>query len=234
MPRRKPLSGSAAALAALRREAAKGGEGPDGRLPAVAALAARDGLDRRSVRRALEVLEAEGSVWRGAGDALFLAPAARLEDDAPWVGDELQEARLMLEPRLAALAAERAGPADVARLRGLAARVASAADADGLGLWDAALHRAIARAARNPWLLNAYMALDERRAVAVPPALASRRTPVEAAWSDAAAQEHRDVIDAVAARDPDAAEAAMRAHLVSSRERLAAALGLAPESAAQA
>jgi GntR family transcriptional repressor for pyruvate dehydrogenase complex len=53
----------------------------------------------------------------------------------------VMEARMALEPEMAALAARRATAEDVARMRELADRTARATDADGAELWDGALHR---------------------------------------------------------------------------------------------
>ncbi|MEM1314563.1 MAG: FCD domain-containing protein [Pseudomonadota bacterium] len=237
MPRRRPPSRSYQAVAALREALAPERLDPQGRLPGPAALMERHGLDKRSLRRAFEVLEAEGQIWRGAGGAWFASEPAPdpapppVREAAEPEADALLEARLAIEPGLAAKAARRAVPRDVARLRGIAARVAAAADADGLAVWDAAFHRVIAQTAGNSWLVQAYMALDARRAAFAPEALAARRTPDEAAWSDAIAQEHRALIDAIAAGDPEAAEAAMTAHLVAAQAREAKAIAASPPDA---
>ena len=138
----------------------------DGRVPPERELSQRFGVSRRAVRRALEVLEAEGLVWRHQGKGTFLGqpppPTAGLV--AALSPEAAMEARLALEPAMAALAAERASPGDVARLRGLAERTGRAEGADAAELWDGALHRLVARLAGNPLLAAAFATIDELRA----------------------------------------------------------------------
>jgi DNA-binding FadR family transcriptional regulator len=119
--------------------------------------------------------------------------------------DELFEARLLIEPALAALAAARADAAQVAVMRAVLDnpdRVAT----------DVALHRLVADAAGNAVLAALLQTLStlgqaSRALTATRPGML-RRT----------AAEHRAIVDAIDRRDPDAARAAMTEHL----ERVAA------------
>jgi DNA-binding FadR family transcriptional regulator len=196
----------------------------DGRLPAERDLAAELELGRRAVRRALEALEVEGLVWRRQGKGTFAGqppdPAGLLAARQAGEADPMavMEARLCLEPGLAALAARRAGPEDVARLRGLARRTSLAADAPQAELWDGALHRLLARIAGNPILLTTFSFLDEVRLGADWQARRHRaRTPETQALYD---RQHGAIVDAVARAEPDAAERAMREHLMALRNAL--------------
>lgn len=108
-----------------------------GKLPTERALADEFGVGRRAVRRALEVLETEGLIWRRQGSGTYVGqPRDGLDRH---VGDilgktdfmEVMEVRLRIEPPLAQLAALRAKPADVERLHELVDRIAASADADG-------------------------------------------------------------------------------------------------------
>ncbi len=189
----------------------------DGRLPPERALAARLGVGRRAVRRALEALEAEGLIWRrqGKGTFLGLAPdptGALAADIAGETGAlDMMEARLCIEPALAAMCARRATPADIERMRNLAQRVMTARDAHSIELWDGGLHRMIARTAGNRPLLTAFALLDEIRASDAWTRLRSRAR--SAVTMQVTGREHDAVIDAIEAGDPAAAEAAMRTHL---------------------
>ncbi|MDF2234288.1 FCD domain-containing protein [Albimonas sp. CAU 1670] len=217
---------SGRALVALRALLAAGVERPDGRLPSEAALARQLGVGRRALRRALEVLEAEGQVWRNRADALFVNLPAHREPALDLVRG-LLEARLRLEPELAALAALRARPEDLRRMRLCAQREIAAGDVDAAELWGGAVHRQIALAAANPGLLAAFDALDAARAAS------TWRDAVEAAdWRDFAgphsASDHDAVIDAIASGDGEAAAAAMRAHLLTVAERTEIAEAPAP------
>lgn len=145
------------------------GLGQDGRLPTERDLSRRFAIGRRTVRRALEEMEADGLIWRRQGKGTF---AGRPKDTASRLAAEIMdgsnsvevmEARLCIEPELAALAAIRALPDDLLRLRHLAHRRFDPADSRSTEIWDSAFHGAIAAAARNRPLLTAFAALDEIR-----------------------------------------------------------------------
>ena len=193
-------------------------------LPTERELAEQIGVGRRAVRRALEVLEAEQRIWRRQGAGTFLGaephhPERHLKK-LPEVSNmlEVMEVRLRLEPALAQLAALRATPADIARMRDLAAKVAAADDMDSRELWDGALHRAIAKVAGNKLFLALFDVVDRVRQDE------TWRHVREALRTEAQLSlyksQHIDVLDAIERRDPAAAEKAMRQHLLALQERL--------------
>lgn len=195
----------------------KGLNAPDGRLPTERDLSEAMGVSRRAVRRALESLEAEGLIWRRQGKGTFAgqAPDPTGVLAAEIVGDttimEVMEARLCIEPALAAMCARAALPADIARLRNLAARTMTATDPDSIELWDSALHRLIARTAGNKPLFTAFALIDEIRGNQNWRGLRSTaRNPDTLRVSD---HEHHTIIDRIEAGDAPGADAAMRAHL---------------------
>ena len=135
----------------------------DSRLPTERQLAESLGISRRSVRRALEVLEAEGLVWRRQGAGTFAGPRPDTLTEHEGLEanfSEVMEVRLRLEPQLAQLAALRASPGAIARMRDLIVRLEDSDDADGRELWDSALHREIARAAGNRFFLMIFDSMD--------------------------------------------------------------------------
>ena len=205
------------ALAELRRLIAAGATADGGRLPTERDWAQRLGVGRTVVRAALEVLEEEGLIWRRQGKGTFLGqppdPHGVIAADIVETVDAtaIMEARLCIEPALAALAAERATGADVERLTRLVDHVVSSADGDTAELWDGALHRLIARIAGNPIMLTAFQLVDEVRLR--DDWLAMRAHARSAASLAASEQEHRAIVAAIAARDAAGASAAMRAHL---------------------
>lgn len=201
----------------------------DGRLPTERELAAELGFGRRSVRRALDILEREGLIWRRQGKGTFAGqPPDPTEELVSRIAPEVDplvamEARLCIEPALADLCARRATAEDVARLRQLAERVAFPSDATSAELWDGALHRLIARIAGNRVMLTAFTLIDEVRVGAEWQAKRHRaRTPETMALYDG---QHRRIIDAIEARNGDRAAAAMREHLTSLSENLRQSLG---------
>ena len=208
-------------VAALRRQLQAmidaGPALPDGRLPTERELSEIAGVSRRKVRRALEELEADALIWRRQGKGTFagVAPDPTQVLAAEIVGEtdfiEVMEARICIEPTLAAMCAGRAGPGAVERMRDLARRTAAAVGPEEMELWDGALHRLIARTAGNRPLLTAFAMLDEIRNDESWRELRARARSVETLKVNDVA--HRAIIDAIAAGQAAAAEAAMRAHL---------------------
>lgn len=197
------------------------------RLPTESALVAEFGVSRTVVREAISKLQAAGRVVTRHGVGTFVAEAAEGWDFRvqPHERGTLQDVIAVLELRIgveseaAALAAMRRTPEQLAAMR-------AALDAFGQAVEqgrdavasDFQFHRELARAAHNPH----FEALMDSFGTQVIPR--ARLTPH---LSDAAHQaylrrvntEHESILDAVAAQDPDSARAAMRTHLVNSRER---------------
>lgn len=228
----------------LRAQIVSGGIGVGEKLPSEAALIAEHGVSRTVVREALSRLQADGLIRtrRGSGSYALTPPArpgTTTADDAAPAPRTPAERRALLEYRIA-LESEAAGLAarrrDVARLRlldealtGLAAAGDHPADAVEQ---DFAFHRELAAAAQNPHLLRAIDALGPAMIAMPAPRLAREAEEHDASQaSDGAGRspgarhrqvvaEHRAVLDAVAEQDPQAAAAAMRAHLSATRRRL--------------
>jgi DNA-binding FadR family transcriptional regulator len=147
----------------------------DGRIPPERTLASELGVGRRSVRRALDVLEQEGRIHRHQGRGTFidiragatlpvpgaaasaharLSLGAALESVLDYTNPlEVIEVRLATEPAMARLAALRASQSEIKRLTSLAAKTRTANDADGYERADSLFHRTIAEAARNTLFL---------------------------------------------------------------------------------
>jgi len=193
-------------------------------LPTERELAELIGVGRRAVRRALEVLEAEGRIWRRQGAGTFIGaephhPERHLKKLPEMTNMlEVMEVRLRLEPALAQLAALRATAADVDWMRTLAAKVAAADDTDGRELWDSALHRAIAAVAGNTLFLALFDVVDRvRQDETWRHVREALRTQESVAHYTC---QHDEVLDAIERRDPQAAERAMREHLMDLQQRL--------------
>ena len=189
----------------------------DGRLPTERDLSESMGVGRRAVRSAMDSLLAEGLIWRQQGKGTFAGqpPEKTQILAAEIVGEtnfsDVMEARLCIEPTLAAMAAKHALPADIDRMRALARRTLEAGDMESIELWDSALHRLIARTARNKPLLTAFSMIDEIRGNEKWQAYRSKARSLETLKvSDS---EHHAIIDQIEAGNPQAAETAMRRHL---------------------
>lgn len=212
------------ALRQLRILLDEGRFAADQRLPPERHLAAQIGIGRRALRRALEVLEAEGRIWRHQGKGTFLGPRpvhteTGLEELSNRTNPlEVMDVRLEIEPILARLASLRASNGDVERLLHLAEKTASSTDADGYELWDSALHRAIAEAAGNSLLLAIFDMIDRIRQDTNWQVLRERARSKDRL--SAYVEQHRHVIAAISQREAHAAERAMREHLEAVRESL--------------
>jgi GntR family transcriptional repressor for pyruvate dehydrogenase complex len=204
-------------LAQLRMLIAQETSRPDTPLPTERELVLRLGVSRRVLRRALSVLEKEGRIWRRQGKGTFVGPAASMP--ASSLGRmssrtnffEVMEVRLQIEPPLAQLAALRASGDQVAMLRRLAAAARVNAAADELELWDSAFHRCIAEAGGNRLFLDLFELVEAiRRDAAWRRYRDKARTPEKLAVY---LQQHRDLAEAIAARDAAAAGRIMRQHV---------------------
>lgn len=209
---------SCVALELLRDILAKPGAAPGLKLPTERELSVQLGVGRRAIRRALEVLEAEGLVWRRHGAGTFTGPPPKVHDvsaNSVTVGPatllNVIEARMALEPSLARIAAVRAAPDVLVRIAACIERIEVAQDVDSADLWDSALHREIAQATGNPLLLglfdriNAWRHNDGIRRLRMG---VRRKTGTGHAQKD-----HRRILAAMQAGDGAAAAQAMRDHL---------------------
>ncbi len=211
---------SAVALERLRAILVSLSGAPGQKLPTERDLAAQLGVGRREIRRALEVLEAEGSIWRRQGSGTFTGPPqdmplAQADTVSPSPAGlvNLIEARLALEPSLARLAAQRASPAILRRIATCIDRIDSAKDVDSADLWDSALHREIAQAAANPLLLSLFDRLNVWRhdkGLLRLRTNINNRHRINVGYPQT---EHRRILAAMEEGDGAAAAQAMRDHL---------------------
>jgi DNA-binding FadR family transcriptional regulator len=188
---------------------------PGERLPSERELARRLGVGRASLREALAALQLRGALETrpGAGSYVVGPPAgdgAVPPDASP---SDLLEARLVLEPQAAALAARRAGPdADAERL--LDAMDAAEAQRDRAG-WndgDRRFHRRLAALTGNPVLA----ALADQVAALMDQPLWQRLRDDSIARPGRArihAAEHRMIYEAIVDGDAEAAAFYARQHL---------------------
>ncbi|MBV9579493.1 MAG: FadR family transcriptional regulator [Chloroflexi bacterium] len=195
---------------------------PGEHLPSEKALAEQLGVSRNAVREALRGLESVGllEIRRGAGGGAFVRQASsRLLNDALYTvlrleGFEvhhLHEARLLLEPGVAAAAAERATPLGVAELERTLERSHAALAAGGPMAMAIDLHGHLARMTGNPiveLLLGLLTDLLETSRTL-------RASPIDTspAAGEHVLSQHRAIVEAIASRAPARAESLMRAHL---------------------
>ena len=213
------------AIVALKAFIAAGGYSPGDRLPSERDLIGSLGMSRNTLRKALDALERDGAIWRHVGKGTFVAAhggnsatgsLAELSQQVTPV--QLMRARIALEPAIAREAAIHASDEAVTRLKVASDRCVQAPDWDDYEAQDDALHRAIAEATDNVLLLSLFDQLNQvRRAVAWNTVVRQSNRP---ARDHTSFSEHEKLIAAIEARDPNAAQDAMRIHLGSVTKRL--------------
>lgn len=186
-------------------------------------LARQLGVSQTPIRDALNRMEADGLVVRVPNAGYRIPPQItrnRFED--------MVEVRLLLEPAAARRAAERATKAQVEGLRRMIDEMAELVEGDGqvaygdFGLRDAALHDLVARAAGNELVREALARLHAH--------VHLFRLVYDTQVTFLAMGEHEEILNAIAARDADAAAYAMRRHILLSRDRFRVLLDSAKNS----
>jgi len=211
-------------VAHVERSIYDGGLQPGQKLPPERQLARDLKASRVAVREALRTLELRGlvEVRQGSTGGYFV----REVDERPLVRDfttlfrlgrvsraQLIEARRLIEPEVAFLAAQRATDADVKTL--LAAVEQRAAAGADSRRFDLDFHRLLAEAARNPVHSVVIHALMRLEAEVVVPTL--RFTDADNAELESA---HRRILEAIAARKAGEARAIMATHIEDVQARL--------------
>jgi DNA-binding GntR family transcriptional regulator len=197
------------------REAILSGRLKPGARLSVPELARQLGVSRTPVREGLLVLEREGlAVARATpGLAVIAGDAADMRD--------LLDVREGLEAIAARRAAERMTEAEIAALQAAIETHAAALEAGDLAAHvelDARFHQLVRQGARNPRLERQLTQIEQQGRV-LNMALSRAR-----GWSaKAVIRDHAAIAAAIAARDPDAAERALRRHVERTRSFYAAA-----------
>ncbi len=208
------------ALGALRAFIADGAYGSGDRLPPERELMGALGMSRSTLRRGLDALEREGAIWRHVGKGTFVSEAGH---GVTGIAGQLtpvrmMRARLSIEPAVTREAAINASAEAVARIRLAVERAEAAPTWADYETQDDLFHRAVAMASDNILLVSLFDQLNQvRRAVAWGAVVRDDARPPRDHPSFA---EHHAIAGAIAARDPAAAQDAMRRHIGSVSARL--------------
>jgi len=222
--------------AALRQEIDSGALAVGQQLPPERELAERHGLARNTLRRVLQVLEDEGLLERHVGRGTFvraLSPAAgalaprapgaamgpdfslRLRGASP---ADLMEVRLVIEPQVAALAASRATAEDIQAIEQALRQSIAAKGLAEFEHWDAALHLAIFKSAKNAIMTAWCEAINQVRNEPDWYRLKKRSvTPERRIGYD---RDHTEIVAALKDRDPETARKSLFRHLSHVRDSL--------------
>jgi len=202
---------------AIKARIAAGGWVAGQRLPSISQLAQEYRVGTGSVREAVRVLASAGMIRVEHGRGMFvsepLAPApgdayAQLRDIGAGSILALSEARRILEPELAALAAERGTDHDLWAIREQALTMERlVAAGEDHGVPDLQFHQQIALAAHNPVLARMMEGVNELLRV-------SRAiTSAQASMTQRAVRYHLLIADAICDRNVVQARLLMLAHI---------------------
>lgn len=196
------------------------------KLPTEAALVEQFSVSRTVVREAVSRLKSLGLVDSRQGSGVYVKEVgfSPLNFDAKHVASkqaviQMAEVRRALEAEVAALAAQRRTQADVKRIRQSIAALDKAVQAGGDGVdEDVQYHRAIAEAARNPFLIGTleYLGQFLRGATRVTRANEARRADFARQVRD----EHAIISHAIEAGDAAAARKAAARHMDNAIRRI--------------
>jgi GntR family transcriptional regulator, transcriptional repressor for pyruvate dehydrogenase complex len=201
------------------------------KLPTEAEIMGAFGVSRTVVREALSKLQAGGQVHTRHGIGTFVVdkgqstPFSITPDQLATLQDvvAMLELRIGLETETAALAAQRRTAQNLDVMRQALTEFATTVDA-GLEAVaaDVRFHLEIARATHNAHFADVMTAMGvgmipraRLDAAKAPPVMSPERRD----FLRRVNAEHESIFDAIAAQDSDGARAAMRTHLVNSRER---------------
>ena len=187
-------------------------------LPPERDLADRFKVSRTSVREAFRALESMGLIEIRPGEGTFvrevsveslIEPLALVILNQREAVGELFEARRLLEPAIAGLAARRATPEEIHEMERILEEQAKEVAAGHTGLaQDAAFHAAIASSAHNRAITRIVNALMDLLTQSREESLQTPGRPTRSH------QDHKLVLDAIQRRDGPGAQSAMLNHII--------------------
>lgn len=208
----------------MRQEIAAGAHTAGDRLPTEREMAESYGVSRAVVREAMGRLKQDGIVVTRQGSGAFVADASAPTLRLHVVPSDAEDLRAVVEllsavrAAASAHAATRRTPAQLAAItRWYKAISRAISDGQPGEEEDIAFHRSIIDAAGNPLFPQILDFLDARMRHFVRTARTNSR---HRGLTEQVQAEHLVMLEAIAARDPDAARAAAEQHLANALKRL--------------
>lgn len=207
---------------------------PDTILPRDEELASRFGVSRTVLREAMKTLAAKGMIvartrvgtrvrprqdWN-LFDAELLIWHLDTQAGMEFL-DQLYEMRLTMEPAAAAMAAHRAGAGDIETLYAHVEAMRTAETNKAFALADLALHRGIIKASGNVFMHSVGTLIEAALLTAFRLSSPSSEPAIQQDVSAA----HLRIVEAIARRDPEAAEQAMRNVILFGQRRISDVVG---------
>lgn len=198
---------------------------PGDRLPPERDLAVKLGLSRAALRRMLAELEAEGMLIRHVGRGTFIAgylagatgalPVQPTREALRTYPAEVFETRLIIEPRVAGLAALRVTPQEIEDMNKAIQKGTVSTSQAEFEHWDAVFHRLIIQAARNELMMGLYERINALRAGTLWGKMKEQSLTQERMMRYGHC--HVAILDALRDRDAQAAERLMAEHITEAR-----------------
>lgn len=185
------------------------------KLPTERVLAEFYGISRTTVRKVLSELKTQGLIGQTVGSGTYLKstivgtePVLDLQQVSP---AELMEARVALEPSIVEMVVRNATSRDFERMQLSCEEAEAATTLEEFEKWDGALHEAIAASTHNQFVLITFSLIQKIREHDNWGELKKRSVTPQRRL--AYQKEHRELVDALRARDVERAKAATLAHL---------------------
>ncbi|MGO4329534.1 FadR/GntR family transcriptional regulator [Cupriavidus sp. 2TAF22] len=195
------------------------------KLPTERRLSETFQIGRSTVRRVIAQLKEKGLLRQSVGSGTYVADdiqetigverAATTTNVSP---ADLMEARLVFEPALVELIVRNATAVDFAEMERCCDEAEAATSLELFEYWDGALHRQIAAAAHNNFVLDVFESMNRVRATGEWGAM--KRKSVTPERRAAYQIEHRTIVRALKDRDIEQAREATLAHLAHVRKNL--------------
>ena len=192
------------------------------RLPSEYELAQRLGVGRSTVREAIKTLVSRNVLEVHRGNGTFVCEQTglvqdplglRFQPNKKRIGLDLCEVRLMIEPEIAALAAQKATDEEIAQMQKLCDEIGEKVHKnENYGELDQELHTLWATCTRNTIMPNLLPILSQAIPLFID--ITKRALQIQSL------ETHQAVVDAIRAHDPEAARAAMRIHLEDNRRSI--------------
>src|SRR3981081_2259779 len=223
---RRPVADTrvtATLIAKFKQLISRGRIAPGSKFPPERELAKEFGVNRASLRQALKVLEIMGVLTQRVGDGTYLSASAEsilkepldfliLLDDLSH--HELMETRMIVEPELAARAAERATTEDLVSLRRAIGAMESCRTNQERLEADLAFHQCIFRASGNRICHLLFNVIH--RSVLTSMSKLSTRVPLDRPLTF-----HNRIFSAIQQRNPEEARRQMLEHIADTKALLA-------------
>lgn len=194
---------------------------PGDRLPSETELAQWYRVSRPTIREAMKTLEAKNIVVIRQGDGTYIREKTGVGEDPlglryvekEQLADSIFEARLMLEPKVAMLAAQRATDQEIERMRAIVERMQTVRHQEAARLsLDFQFHGLIAESSHNPvfkQMLSVIYDAIEAGIILLNESAESHRRSQKA---------HRAIFDAISRHDASRALNAVADHIYSTWE----------------